>query len=291
LVIFVSTKISLHKKFFCNARNNGLTQHAQRSHPHKTMKTKILFIALGTLLAPALGLAQTPVLVQTQSSSWNVTRSATLTSTATTANQINEETTSLSVNKYSGILDLTRVVIRVLQPNSPTSPTISATISVVGTTTFTADTNSISEVTLIDGGATSITSVIEGMGGTINTYSKTAAGTSFAGQTITSGSPTVSNADITQASYKMFDSSIWGLTSSQLNSVFRGGSAISFNTLNTNDKFTFKRDNTDSLTAVFGGTNSGTISIEYYAVPEPETWALLAFSLTTIMVLRRRRNY
>jgi len=255
------------------------------------MKTKILFIALGTLLAPALGLAQTPVLVQTQSSSWNVTRSATLTSTATTANQINEETTSLSVNKYSGILDLTRVVIRVLQPNSPTSPTISATISVVGTTTFTADTNSISEVTLIDGGATSITSVIEGMGGTINTYSKTAAGTSFAGQTITSGSPTVSNADITQASYKMFDSSIWGLTSSQLNSVFRGGSAISFNTLNTNDKFTFKRDNTDSLTAVFGGTNSGTISIEYYAVPEPETWALLAFSLTTIMVLRRRRNY
>ena len=90
---------------------------------------------------------------------------------------------------------------------------------------------------------------------------------------------------------KMIDTSIWGLTSSQLNSVFRGGSAISFNTLNTNDKFTFKRDNTDSLTAVFGGTNSGTISIEYYAVPEPETWALLAFSLTTIMVLRRRRNY
>jgi len=25
-------------------------------------------------------------------------------------------------------------------------------------------------------------------------------------------------------------------------------------------------------------------------VPEPATWALLAFSLTTVMVLRRRRN-
>jgi hypothetical protein len=26
------------------------------------------------------------------------------------------------------------------------------------------------------------------------------------------------------------------------------------------------------------------------AVPEPSTWALLAFSLTTVMILRRRRQ-
>ena len=28
----------------------------------------------------------------------------------------------------------------------------------------------------------------------------------------------------------------------------------------------------------------------YEVVPEPATWALLAFSLTTVMVLRRRRR-
>ena len=55
--------------------------------------------------------------------------------------------------------------------------------------------------------------------------------------------------------------------------------------------FGFNRDNTTDLTATITGVNSGKISIEYYAVPEPETWALLAFSLTTVMVLRRRRNH
>jgi autotransporter-associated beta strand protein len=39
-------------------------------------------------------------------------------------------------------------------------------------------------------------------------------------------------------------------------------------------------------TLSFGGTNDVLFSV----VPEPATWALLAFSLTTVMVLRRRRN-
>ena len=37
-------------------------------------------------------------------------------------------------------------------------------------------------------------------------------------------------------------------------------------------------------------TQSGNDLVLSYAVPEPATWALLAFSLTTVMVLRRRRN-
>jgi autotransporter-associated beta strand protein len=32
------------------------------------------------------------------------------------------------------------------------------------------------------------------------------------------------------------------------------------------------------------------VYLDYNVVPEPATWALLAFSLTTVMVLRRRRN-
>ena len=234
-------------------------------------------------------MAQTPVLVETQSNAWAVTRTSTLTSAALNANQSNTETTSLSVNKYSGSLDLTRVVIRVLQPNSPTSPTITATISVNGTTTFTDATNSISEGTFIDRTKTSISAAL---GTKLFSYNANIDGISFAGQTITSSSSAVSTADITQESTPMFDSAFYpSLTSSQLNSVFRGGAAISFNSLNTIDTFTFTRNNTDSLTAVFGGVNSGQIIIEYYAVPEPETWALLAFSLTTVMVLRRRRNH
>ena len=39
-----------------------------------------------------------------------------------------------------------------------------------------------------------------------------------------------------------------------------------------------------------GSTFTGGNDVALYAVPEPATWALLAFSLTTVMVLRRRRN-
>ena len=36
--------------------------------------------------------------------------------------------------------------------------------------------------------------------------------------------------------------------------------------------------------------NSGSVDLNLTAVPEPATWALLAFSLTTVVVLRRRRS-
>ena len=32
------------------------------------------------------------------------------------------------------------------------------------------------------------------------------------------------------------------------------------------------------------------LTVQFSAIPEPQTWALLAFSLTTVMILRRRRN-
>ena len=43
-------------------------------------------------------------------------------------------------------------------------------------------------------------------------------------------------------------------------------------------------------TGYYWDTTSATrsLTVEFSAVPEPATWALLAFSLTTVMVLRRR---
>ena len=51
--------------------------------------------------------------------------------------------------------------------------------------------------------------------------------------------------------------------------------------------FSVALGNTGSLVGV--GDNSQ-LYLTYTAVPEPATWALLAFSLTTVMILRRRRN-
>jgi hypothetical protein len=52
---------------------------------------------------------------------------------------------------------------------------------------------------------------------------------------------------------------------------------------------------TDFSYTNLGGGNTGTFAfndtqLELTVVPEPATWALLAFSMTTIMVLRRRRR-
>ena len=50
-----------------------------------------------------------------------------------------------------------------------------------------------------------------------------------------------------------------------------------------------------SYTGLAGGVTGGTFGLTgtdltFTTVPEPATWALLAFSLTTVIVLRRRRN-
>jgi len=47
---------------------------------------------------------------------------------------------------------------------------------------------------------------------------------------------------------------------------------------------------TVSLSADFGSGLINGYSMQFTAVPEPATWALLAFSLTTVMVMRRRRR-
>jgi autotransporter-associated beta strand protein len=51
-----------------------------------------------------------------------------------------------------------------------------------------------------------------------------------------------------------------------------------------------------TYTGLAGGVTGGTFGLTgtdltFTTVPEPATWALLAFSLTTVLVLRRRRNF
>ena len=56
------------------------------------------------------------------------------------------------------------------------------------------------------------------------------------------------------------------------------------------DDSAFQNTHTGSFSVVQGtGINDDKLYLEYTAVPEPATWALLAFSLTSVMVLRRRR--
>ena len=56
------------------------------------------------------------------------------------------------------------------------------------------------------------------------------------------------------------------------------GSGLAFGTVDPN------------ITNTSFAYHNGSIDLTYTAVPEPATWALLAFSLTTVMVLRRRRT-
>ena len=58
----------------------------------------------------------------------------------------------------------------------------------------------------------------------------------------------------------------------------------------TSESGTFANGITYSLAGAAGTFNYTNGDLTLTAVPEPATWALLAFSLTTVMVLRRRRS-
>lgn len=66
-------------------------------------------------------------------------------------------------------------------------------------------------------------------------------------------------------------------------------SIVGFSATNFNVNATgFTNNNATAGGRVFGISNVGNDLYITYAVPEPATWTLLAFSLTTVMVLRRR---
>ncbi|MCX6969297.1 MAG: PEP-CTERM sorting domain-containing protein [Verrucomicrobia bacterium] len=264
------------------------------------MKTKILLFTLGILLVPALGLAQTPVLVQTQSYSWSLAQNLQLISTEANGGVFAYTSINgVSVSKYTGALDLTRVVIKILQPATPVSPTINVSLAVATgeSTVFSNDTgvNSVSESTTLLGNKVSVYNnlkTLTGNNNVISNYYASATSGDYANTPLTSPDTISRSLDLTNSAVTLFDSSSYSLSSANLNTLFRDGSNITFGGANAvNTTFGYDRSNASLLTATITGTNSGKVSIEYYAVPEPETWALLAFSLTTVMVLRRRRNH
>jgi hypothetical protein len=79
----------------------------------------------------------------------------------------------------------------------------------------------------------------------------------------------------TVTTYNLFDSSSY---SGNFDSVSVGGFGLAFDSVKT-------WSGTNSGTTYSLALDTGVLSV----VPEPATWALLAFSLTTVMVLRRRR--
>lgn len=152
------------------------------------MKTKILFFALGVLFAPALGMAQTPVLVETQSNSWNISHNIELVSTGQNGGVYADTHLGVTVSRYTGALDLTRVVIKILQPNTSVSPTINALIAVEAgaTTTFVSNSNNkITEETKFVGSESSVSSALVGLGAYIDDYTASKSSTTYSGVTLT----------------------------------------------------------------------------------------------------------
>jgi len=64
---------------------------------------------------------------------------------------------------------------------------------------------------------------------------------------------------------------------------------VSFATTYTDARFVNLKINSNFVGALTTTSIVGFDEIRFTAVPEPATWALLAGSLTTVMVLRRRR--
>lgn len=238
--------------------------------------------------------AQTPVLVQTQTGDWATSRDVTILGSVLSGFNTNGVTGTTNVSQYTGISTLSRVVIKIFQPAPSQDPTISASISIdSGSTTFSSSTtgNRITESTAFLGSSVSVYSAVTAAGGDINDYNKTKVSASYANTTLTSPDTLSRTVNTTQSAVTLFDSDNYTMSSFDLNNIFKGSSNIGFD-YSITSSFYFSRDNTTGLTATLTGQNSGQISIEYYAVPEPSTFAFLlgAGVIGAMLLFRRRRQ-
>lgn len=254
----------------------------------KNMKKIIAFF--GVILLPSLAFAE-PILVQSSTNGWSINRAGTINGSAISGGVSSFATGNVSVDNYLGSEDLTRVVIRILQPTPADSPTISASISLAsGSTTFTSSTggNRVQESTTLAAGDMGFYEALDTLGAAPDTYLVTKNSASYADETLTSDAPLERSFNLTQTPKTVFDSDDFTLSSADLNSIFRDGSALTFG-YKVDSIFNFARDNTEPITATISGINSGDISIEYYGVPEPTTAVLLFGAGGLFMLLRRTR--
>jgi hypothetical protein len=198
---------------------------------------------------------------------------------------------TITVSEYLGTLDLTRVVIKVLQPAPDQSPTISATLSVAEgeSTSFTdSPTNRLQEATSVLA-SNALKNAISAAGGTIDEYARTKNSDTYADTSLTDDSPLNRPIDITQTAITIFDSQsgFGSFTSEELNAIFRDGGSLEFEYLATST-LNWNQTTTATITATLAGANTGQVIVEYYAVPEPSTTLLFGAGAMTVLFLRRR---
>lgn len=264
--------------------------HENHHFKEKIMKTRHLLILAIGLTLPSLSFAQ--VLVQSYNDDWAFTFGANLGGTGTSGTNTSEQLDDLSLSKYTGILDLTRVVITVTKPLPPNSPDFTAVLqNVGGAGTNTFNSVAFSNRTTID--TTTVQSDLANNGGPFRPASVVFLGTDTATPapfTIAT-TQTKSFAVAPQGTSVYFDSSSMGtMTSAELNTVFRDGSATFLFPLVARVAAVYNRDASVTDFDFFAsGIDSGSISIEYYAIPEPSSLALLGLGAVGLLFRTRRR--
>jgi hypothetical protein len=255
------------------------------------MKNKITALFVATAGFTALDTASAAIyLAQTSTDEWAVSRNLSLISGTTASGSVTSSATLgiLDVSKYTGGIELARVVIRVVQPDPVVSQTISASISIAsGSDTFTSETagNRVTERSLVYLSST-LETALDGVGVTVSNYDVTKNSGNYANAVITSGTPIAKSLNVSNGPVVLFDSDDEALTSAQLESIFAGVDTIGFRFDTTSD-FRWARGGSEVLTANLEGTNSGQIIVEYYVIPEPS--AALLGGLGFLCLLRRRR--
>lgn len=246
---------------------------------------RLLALVIGLTL-PSLSFAQ--VLVQTSDNQWQLDFSTNLYGDQQSQTLSASNTNNIDVDQYLGALDLTRVVIRILQPKTSVSPFIDGNLSIAGGTgTVNFTSASISEKTTFTGTGASISTPLNNNGGGALGNNVNSVSDSDGSFTLNNAETKIQQLDITN-SQVWFDSANTSMTSAQLNTVFRIASNLSF-AFDTEHSATFTRTGTDLLKANIAGSNSGQIVVEYYAIPEPSSLMLLGLAGAAALLGRRRR--